>query len=120
TRHLRKGQQPPGHPGIDTLLEGSKITMSRAEQVEQVIKTFILDEFLPGEDPNQLEDSTPLISTGILDSIATLNLVSFLESKFNISIAAQEADAEHLNTVSRITALVLAKVGGETESRGRT
>jgi hypothetical protein len=41
-----------------------------------------MSEFLPGEDPNELTDSTPLISGGILDSIATLKLVMFMEERF--------------------------------------
>ncbi|HET7536053.1 MAG TPA: acyl carrier protein, partial [Candidatus Didemnitutus sp.] len=68
-----------------------------------------LSEFLPGEDPSQLTDSTPLITAGILDSIATLKLVGFLESTFSISMAANETDAEHLDNLDLITKLVLSK-----------
>jgi acyl carrier protein len=45
----------------------------------------------------------------VLDSIATLRLVSFLEQEFSISLEAHEADAEHLDTIERITQLVAAK-----------
>jgi acyl carrier protein len=58
------------------------------------IKTFLLNEFLPGEDPAALTDTTPLISTGILDSIAVLKLVTFLEGHFGIMLEAHETDAE--------------------------
>jgi len=34
------------------------------------IKDFVLTEFLPGEDPNELKDDTPLITGGILGIIA--------------------------------------------------
>ena len=47
------------------------------EQINADVKGFILKEFLPGESPEQLTDSTPLITGGILDSIATLKLVAF-------------------------------------------
>lgn len=77
--------------------------------IEQSIKEFILSEFLPGEDPAQLTDATPLISAGILDSIATLKLVDFLEKTFSISMAAHETDAEHLDTIERIARLVRSK-----------
>ena len=53
--------------------------MSATRSTEETLKQFILREFLPGEDPNELEESTPLVSTGILDSLATLKLVTFLE-----------------------------------------
>jgi acyl carrier protein len=79
--------------------------------IEQSIKDFILAEFLPGEDPAQLTAVTPLISAGILDSIATLKLVDFLERTFSISLAAHETDAEHMDTVERIARLVRSKRG---------
>jgi acyl carrier protein len=75
------------------------------------VKDFILREFLPGEDPAELQESTPLITAGILDSIATLKLVAFLEERYKIRIAAHEASVEHLNTIADIGALVQAKLG---------
>ena len=77
--------------------------------IESAVKQFILAEFLPGEDPAALTDETPLITTGVLDSIATLKMVAFLEERFHITIEAHEADWEHLNTVSEIADLVRAK-----------
>lgn len=83
--------------------------MSTPSNIEASIKTYILNEFLPGEDAAQLTHATPLISAGILDSIATLKLVSFLEETFSISLAAHETDAEHLDTIDLIAKLVRSK-----------
>jgi acyl carrier protein len=82
-----------------------------ADEIKRQIREFILNEFLPGEDPNELADSTPLITGGILDSIATLKLVMFLEEKFGITLQAHETDAEYLDTVDAVTSLVQAKRG---------
>ena len=73
------------------------------------IKTFILNEFLPGEDPDALTATTPLMTSGILDSLATLKLISFLEEQFGVSIAAHEADEEHFETIEDINKLVESK-----------
>jgi len=78
--------------------------------VEQSIKEYILKEFLPGEDASALTSTTPLMTTGVLDSIATLKLVGFLEQEFSISIAAHETDAEYLDTIDSISQLVLGKL----------
>jgi len=48
------------------------------EEIRQTVKSYILKEFLFGENPDELTDSTPLITGGILDSIATLKLVAFM------------------------------------------
>ena len=78
-------------------------------QIREDIKEFILTEFLPGENPHALTDSTPLITEGILDSLATLKLVSFLEERFGIKIKAHETDVEHLNDIASIVNLVRSK-----------
>lgn len=80
------------------------------QAIHDAVKKFILSEFLPGEDPNELTDDTPLMTTGILDSLATLKLVTFLEQEFDIAVEAHEADAENLNTVELITNLVGRKL----------
>ena len=79
------------------------------EDIKATIKTFILNDFLPGEDPAALTDTTPLATTGILDSIAVLKVVTFLESQFGITLEAHEVSPEHVNTITDITRLVNAK-----------
>ncbi len=80
-------------------------------KIEATVKEYILNEFLQGEDPGALTDTTPLITTGVLDSIATLKLVTFLEERFRITIEAHEAAVENLNTVADMTRLVRSKQG---------
>jgi len=75
----------------------------------QPIKNFILEEFLPGEDPDELTESTPLISGGILDSIATLKLVMFMEERFGVSFEPHEVDKENLDNLASIVRLLQSK-----------
>jgi len=79
------------------------------EDIARSVHQFILREFLPGEDPDELTPSTPLITGGILDSIRTLKLVVFLEEKFGINIEAHEAGVEHLDSIGQIADLIASK-----------
>ena len=79
------------------------------DDVEKTVKEFILNEFLPGEDPAELTDATPLITGGVLDSIATLKLVLFVEERYGITLEAHDVDPEHLDTVELIARLIQAK-----------
>ena len=79
------------------------------EDVSKIIHAYILKEFLPGEDPGELTGRTPLISGGILDSISTLKLVTYLEKQFVITIEAHEAGIDNLDTVEQIVGLVAEK-----------
>ncbi len=73
------------------------------------VKKFILAQFLPNEDPAELTQSTPLITGGILDSLATMKLVTFLEERYGITMEAHETDPEHLDTIALIVQLVRSK-----------
>lgn len=80
-------------------------------EIRDTVKEYILEEFLPGEDPGQLTESTELITTGVLDSLATMKLVAFLEERFEIEIAPHETDVDNLNTLDLISGLVTSKKG---------
>jgi acyl carrier protein len=84
--------------------------MGDTGEIKQAVRSYILDEFLPGEDPQQLTDSTPLITGGILDSLATLKLVSFLEERFHVELQAHEMDTDNLNSLTSIADLVGSKL----------
>ncbi len=73
------------------------------------IHSYVLSEFLPGEDPAELQDDTPLITGGILDSISTLKLVTYIEERFKVTIEAYEAGVEHLDSIAQIAELIDSK-----------
>ena len=79
------------------------------KEIEQAVHDYILREFLPGEDPDELTEQTPLITGGILDSISTLKLVVFLEEHFEVSIEAYEAGVENLDSIGQIARLIAEK-----------
>jgi acyl carrier protein len=88
-------------------INGDKLSM---QEVKDAIRSYILEEFLPGENPAELTDSTPLITGGILDSLATIKLVAFLEERFKVQIQAHETMVDYLDTVADIAQLVSSKM----------
>jgi acyl carrier protein len=85
--------------------------MNSQEEIRQTVRKYILEEFLPGESPDALQETTPLISGGILNSIATMKLVSFLEDTYKIEFKPHEISGDYLEDVASITKTVAAKVG---------
>jgi acyl carrier protein len=77
--------------------------------VRETVRKYILEQFLPGESPELLTDSTPLVTGGILDSIATLKLAAFLEEQFQIELQAHEMSVDNLDTIADIAKLVKSK-----------
>lgn len=83
---------------------------NRREEIAAAVRDYLLEEVLVGEDPTALTESTPLVSSGVLDSISTARLVSHLENQFGIRLKASEVDAAHLNTVALIVNTVQSKL----------
>lgn len=77
--------------------------------IGQVVKEFLLTEFLPGENPDNLTESTPLLSSGVLDSLATLKLSMFLEEQFGVQLDAHELEEDSIGSLEKIEKLVESK-----------
>jgi acyl carrier protein len=81
------------------------------DSIKAEIRRFVLDAYLPGESPENLKDDTPLRTSGVLDSMGTLALVSFLEKEFGIEIDAHETGIENFDRLEDIAAFVARKKG---------
>jgi acyl carrier protein len=80
-----------------------------SDAVSEKIKDYLMREFLPGENPDELTTTTPLITGGILDSIAALKLVMFLEDEYGVSFEPHEVNRDNLDTIARIVQLLISK-----------
>lgn len=81
--------------------------------IREVVRAFILENFLPGEDPKNLTEDTELKESGILDSLSTLKLVTFLEEQFSVEFEADDLEAGNLASIENIERLVKAKLAAK-------
>ena len=86
--------------------------MADTQDPSDVIKRYILTEFLPGEQADNLREDTPLRTSGILDSLGTIRLMKFIEERFGIEVEAQEVSVQNFNCLGDISALVSRKRAG--------
>lgn len=78
------------------------------------IKSFIIDEFVPGGNPDDLSDEMNLIESGVIDSLGVLNLISALENDWGVQVAPEDMDIENFSTVARIAAFIDARTPAST------
>jgi acyl carrier protein len=83
-------------------------------EIKDKIRAFILSECLPGESSSNLTDETPLRTSGVVDSIATLSLVTFLENTFDIVVDAHETGIDNFDRIQDIAQLVQRKLIAKT------
>lgn len=74
--------------------------------IREDVRRFILAEVLRGEPPESLQDDTPLLSGGLVDSVSLLQLVRFIEQQFGIEIELNEAIESNLDDINRINTYV--------------
>jgi D-alanine--poly(phosphoribitol) ligase subunit 2 len=76
--------------------------------MKDMILEYIKNEYIDEDEADEivLDENTPLISSGIVDSFSMVSLKRFLEKKYVISIPDEEASPEAFNTVTSIIALV--------------
>jgi len=61
-------------------------------------------------------DEQALLEGGLIDSLGILDVVSFLESEFNIAVADEELLPENFGTVRDLTQFVITKQDGLSRS----
>jgi acyl carrier protein len=82
------------------------------DEATKAITAFIVQNFLFG---NAAEAPTPeasFLDTGLVDSTGVLEIVSFIEGKYGISVADDDLTPQNLDSVANIAAFVVRKQGG--------
>ncbi len=68
---------------------------------KQAIREFIVENFLFGE-ANGLKDDTSFLEEGIVDSTGILELVTYLEDEFSITVEDEELIPENLDSIDNV------------------
>jgi acyl carrier protein len=85
--------------------------------MEAVINDYISRELVQDAALLPLGNATPLLETGVLDSLSLLRLVLFIEERFGIAVDDVDLVPEHFASVDAICAYlrsraVKARAGG--------
>jgi acyl carrier protein len=79
--------------------------------LETSIERFIVDEILLGSEQTRLDPDESLISSGVLDSLALLRLIAFLEEQMGVTVEDSEVIPENFETVNEIKGFIERKRG---------
>lgn len=77
------------------------------KELKEEIKDFIIKTFMKGKGP--LEDNESLFEGNIIDSFGMLELISFIEKKFKVTINPSEVTIENFDTINKIVKLIKSK-----------
>ena len=77
-----------------------------SEDLKNLIIDYVKHEYLDEDSDQEVNENTPLISSGIVDSFSMVSLKTFLEKKFNIKIPDEKATPEAFDTVTNMLNLL--------------
>lgn len=80
------------------------------EMVAQ-LKEYLVQDVLDGKDIG-LDEYTPLLEWGVINSLEIVRLLSFIQTTFGIEVPADQLTADHFVDISSIVNLVM-KQGAE-------
>ncbi len=92
--------------------------MGYSEQIKQ----YVLDEFLPGVGPEELEADYDLRANGVIDSLGLLRVVTWLEATFEIpmeEVEIVEQDFTSITSISRFVELHSASGASDVDYLGK-
>lgn len=74
--------------------------------IRAAVRGFILQSVLASGEAVTIGDDMALNEGGLLDSLATMNLVTFLETEFRVEIQPEDLEAGRLSSLVSIEQLV--------------
>jgi len=82
-------------------------------QLKTDLRQFILDKFLYGQDDNILGDDISFLEKGIIDSTGVLELVSFIEETYDISVDDEDLIPDKFDSLNRLSSFIAQKMAGK-------
>jgi acyl carrier protein len=77
--------------------------------VERQIREFVVENFLFGQEGRTVAGSDSFLELGIIDSTGVLELVTFVETTFEIKVEDAELIPENLDSVDSLVAFIRRK-----------
>lgn len=82
------------------------MTMANETEIKQQIREFVIENFLMGDAASMLKDGESFLETGTIDSTGVLEVVTFLESHFQIKVEDRDLVPENLDSVDNLAGYV--------------
>lgn len=85
-------------------------------EIRNAVTHFIRENFMMGMPNQELNDTDSLLDNGIIDSTGVLELVTFLEDTFDITVEDSELLPENLDSIQAVERFVNRKTLQEKEA----
>jgi acyl carrier protein len=92
--------------------------VSNSETIEREIREFLRENFPLSADGVTLQRDDSLIEVGVIDSTGVLELIGFIEERYELEVRDEEVLPENLDSIANITRFVGEKLGTVAAANG--
>ena len=73
---------------------------------KDVLTTFIKSELVADQGLPSIDENDSLLENGIIDSLAIMKLLAFIEKEFMVKVSDEDLMPENFNTIASIARLI--------------
>ncbi len=77
---------------------------------KNILREFVTESFLPSSGVEAFDDHDSFMEQGIIDSTGFLELLEFLEEKFDIKIEDEELVPDNLDSLDKLVSFIKKKL----------
>ncbi|MFW6062893.1 MAG: acyl carrier protein [Chloroflexota bacterium] len=81
-----------------------------SSNIRPALERFIVDEIMLGDRQTTIDPNASLISSGVIDSLALLRLINFVEEQFGVTVGDDEVVPDNFETLNAAEEFVQRKL----------
>jgi len=86
-----------------------KIEKKAQNNIKVILREFITENFLLSAGLDTFEEDDSFMEKGIIDSTGVLELLEFIEERFNIRVEDEEVIPDNLDSLNKLTSFIKRK-----------
>lgn len=78
-------------------------------EIKTAVRGFIIENFLFGDEESMVSERESFMESGVIDSTGILELITYLEESFEITLEDNELVPENLDSLNNVAKFVISK-----------
>lgn len=87
-----------------------KTNKAAKNDIRVILREFMNESFLPSAGLDAFDDTDSFMEKGIIDSTGVLEVLEFIEERFNINVEDEEVIPDNLDSLNKLTSFIKRKL----------
>jgi acyl carrier protein len=85
---------------------------------QEILKQFITQDLLNDGNRSNLSEDDNLLTSGLVDSLAIVRLITFIEERFDVQVPASDVTIENFRTINVIAGYLQQRTDSLIQTKG--